>query len=221
MLIILLLSLNLTLHFHMMEITILESTRSFVETFFRTNIPDNICYHNLQHTYEVVRFTEFIGGVLNLDDKQLETAMIASWFHDLGYYKGHKGHEEVSALVASVFLKNFGCDKQMIAEIESCILATRIPQKPYTLVEEVVCDADLSHLASEHYFEKAESLRKEMEAYEGKEIDEDTWLLKNLIFFENHNYFTSYGKTILQPQKQKNYEKIILMKQNFSFSNNN
>jgi predicted metal-dependent HD superfamily phosphohydrolase len=194
-----------------MKLTILEEAKSFVAAFFWNNNLDKVCYHNIEHTFEVVKFTEIIGRACSLDDNQLENALISALFHDIGYYKGTKFHERESAKVAERFLRSGGWEKARINKIKSCVLATKIPQDPKNIVEEVVCDADLAHLACEQYFEKAESLRKELESRDGIQLEEEKWLLKNREFFENHHFFTKYGRDVLQPGKQKNYETILTL----------
>ena len=50
-----------------------------------------------------------------------------------------------------------------IAIVKAAILATEFPQKPSTLLEEILCDADFSHLGDKDYLEKNQLLRLEWE----------------------------------------------------------
>ena len=101
-----------------------------------------------------------------------------------------------------------GVDHNYIEQVINCIEATKMPQNPKNIVQEVLCDADLYHLSSGQYFEKAELLRTEFSAIEEDIITESEWLDMSTVFIDNHNYFTEYGKTNLTPKKTKNLKKI-------------
>ena len=92
--------------------------------------------------------------------------------------------------------------------IEGCIMATKMPQSPKNLMEEVICDADLHHLASTEYSDISERMHKEIEHMNGQEIDQASWNEMNYQFFKDHNYFTDYGQTKLQPVKEENLKAI-------------
>jgi hypothetical protein len=89
-----------------------------------------------------------------------------------------------------------------------CIAATEMPQSPQSHLAEIMCDADLYHLASDNYAEKAELLRKEVSLMTGEKISKRKWLYGNKLFYEKHCYFTEYGKTVLEPRKQANLKEI-------------
>ena len=82
----------------------IEMTREYVAGFIGNNFTEKICYHNIDHTLEVVDAVEFIGRKCNISDKDLETVLIAAWFHDTGYYLGCENHEEASEKIALMFL---------------------------------------------------------------------------------------------------------------------
>jgi hypothetical protein len=71
----------------------------------------------------------------------------------------------------------------------------------------VLCDADFAHCAATDFLEKSENLRLEFVA-NGKEISERDWIQGTYTLFEEHHYFTSYGKKVLAPLKAINQEKV-------------
>src|SRR5678816_3445426 len=69
------------------------------------------------------------------------------------------------------------------------IMATKIPQTPHTLLEQIICDADLDYLGRNDFEPISRSLYKEFLTY--KIIPEDIiWDHIQIKFFESHHYFT-------------------------------
>ena len=181
----------------------LEKTKEYVAGFIGENFTEKICYHNIDHTLEVVDASELIGKKCKISNKDLETVIIASWFHDTGYYLGCLEHEEASAKIASEFLSGQNTPQEIIDEVVNCILSTKIPQKPKTLLEKIICDADLYHLSTKKYFEKSALILRELK-YQNQEISSELWLKESKDFIEAHVYHTSYGKKVLFPLLKKN-----------------
>jgi len=143
------------------ESALLQKSRKYVESFLKENLTDGIYYHDLEHTQEVVEASQEIGIASKISNEELEIVLIAAWFHDTGYYKGMEDHEAMSKDVAEKFLKQEGVEESKIAAVGGCILATKIPQTPKNIMEEVLCDADLYHVSTRDFFTKSELLRKE------------------------------------------------------------
>jgi predicted metal-dependent HD superfamily phosphohydrolase len=128
--------------------------------------------------------------------------------HDLGYASiGQKGHEEQSAVEARVFLEEKGVPEARLQLVEGCILATRVPQLPQNKLEEVMCDADMYHLASADGLDRSEDLRREFSAFSG-EIGPARWWQINVDFYDQHHYFTDYARQHYEPGKQQNLVEI-------------
>ena len=181
----------------------LEKTKEYVAGFIGDNFTEKICYHNIDHTLEVVEAVEFIGRKCSISEKDLETVIIAAWFHDTGYYLGCEDHEEASAKIALRYLKKEHIHKNTRDQIAGCILATKIPQQPKTLLEKILCDADLFHLSSKKFFEKSELLLRELKN-QNIDVSAFSWMIKSKEFVEAHKYHTDYGKTTLYPLLKKN-----------------
>ena len=54
-------------------------------------------------------------------------------------------HEDEGIKIATVFLAEHKVKDEIIAGIKGCITATKMPQSPKNLMEEIVADADLFH----------------------------------------------------------------------------
>ena len=83
-----------------------------------------------------------------------------------------------------------------------------MPQSPNNLMEEVLCDADLHHLACTDYNVMSNNMREEIEIVKGRNISAEEWNVMNLHFFKDHQYFTDYGKRFLEPIKKENLKLI-------------
>ena len=193
------------------ESALLNKSKKYVESFLKENLSDGIYYHDLEHTQEVVNASTEIGIASNLSQDELETVLIAAWFHDTGYYKGMKDHEANSRDVAAEFLKQEGVGKEKIDAVGGCIMATKIPQNPLNLMEEVLCDADLYHVSTREFFKKSELLRKEFSLVFPDEIQLDEWFKNSIKFLKKHSFFTSYAKEKLLPAKKENLKKLKVL----------
>ena len=179
------------------------------------SMPESMVYHNLNHTREVVSAADKIGTYANLSEEEKETLLISAWFHDLGFKYTYEDHEEKSIELARDFLKKNNYPTENIKKVVSCILATKSGQKPSTLAEKVLIDADFMHLSKKSYFDKLLLLKSELERVKGKKISIRDWYEKNLIFLESHQYYTEYGKTVLSPKLEKNTDAQIKMIRKF------
>jgi len=193
------------------ESALLQKSKKYVEAFLKENLSDGIYYHDLEHTQEVVKASQEIGISSNLSKEELEIVLIAAWFHDTGYYKGMQDHEAKSKDVATKFLKQEGVEDKKIDAVGGCIMATKIPQNPTNIMEEVLCDADLYHLSTREYFKKSELLRKEFSLIFPDEIQLDEWFKNSIKFLKKHSFFTSYAKENLLPAKKKNLKKLKIL----------
>ena len=146
-------------------------------------------YHNLAHTLDVLEQAQKIAHNESLTDKHdlllLKTAAI---FHDSGFLVVYKNHEEKSCEIALDSLKNIFSEDD-IKKICGMIMATKIPQTPHNLLEQIICDADLDYLGRNDFEPISQNLYKEFIAF--KIIPEDIiWDHIQIKFFESHHYFT-------------------------------
>jgi hypothetical protein len=172
-------------------------------------LPDKMVYHNLNHTREVAKAAEKIGAYANLTEEEMETLMLAAWFHDTGYTDTYDNHEQESIRHLNAFLENYDYPADAHEKIAACINSTRIDVKPTSLIEKVLHDADFIHLSKKSYFDKLFLLRMEIEKTKGRSIPDNQWFEENMDFLKSHRYYTEYGKTALTPKLEKN----ILMQQ--------
>jgi hypothetical protein len=88
------------------------------------------------------------------------------------------------------------------------ILATDLAHKPQSLVEKILCDADLDHLGRDDFFKRDGKLRKGRSARGIDVSDEAKWYKGTLDLITNHKYYTGSQIKLRKEKKQKNIEQL-------------
>jgi len=188
---------------------IIDAARDYVLAQYQQHPRPNLVYHNLIHTQQVVQAAGQIAAHYRLQDDELLAVYVAAWFHDAGYLLGEgKQHEENGAREALLFLQQQQVPENVQTMVQGAIIATKMPQSPKTLVEQIVCDADLSHLGSKEFADRNKLLRHEMELTYQREIPPIQWLTNNVTFLTQHHYWTDYAQTLFKQQKEENLAKL-------------
>ncbi len=178
---------------------------NYVFNFLKENTRPELIFHDYTHTSEVARNAAKIGIAEKLSDEEQELVVLAAWFHDTGYTVQCEDHEKFSCKIAREYLLRINYPEENIEAIEKCIMATKMPQSPATLLEKIICDADLLHLGKKSFSDKNELFRLEIEKTKGKTYSEHKWLMSSLDFISHHEYFTEYAKENYSAQKRKNF----------------
>ena len=195
---------------------ILENVEKHVTQFFSSNIPAEYVFHDLQHTLNVVNASLEIAIGMNLSNEKLEILQIAAWFHDTGYDKGPEEHEERSAAYARQYLEGIDYPEEHIDVITTSIQSTKIPQKPKTITEKILCDADMSHLGKKIYWSRCGKLREEMMGRRPDFASEETWLDFEIEFLQEHKYQTDVAQILYGERKEKNIRQLLKQKKRVS-----
>ena len=192
----------------MVDKELLTKATAYVEALFRAKKPDWVKFHTFRHARAVVKACQEIGAACGLTEEDLEVVTLAAWFHDTGYLEGIEGHEEKSVEIGSAFLRGNGYPEEKIARIAGCIRATKLPQNPKNLLEQVLCDADIAHLASKRFFEVTELIRSEIEHRMRLKLTEAEWLTMNTNFVSGHPYHTECARSKFAEQHAANLEAL-------------
>jgi predicted metal-dependent HD superfamily phosphohydrolase len=191
------------------QFRILSAAQDYVSDLFINKVNKTIHFHTLQHTQEVVAGCETMAEYYHLEDEDRFALLLAAWFHDTGYSGGQAaGHENLSIELATKFLNEHKVHPNIITKVVGCINATRLPQNPNSLIEQIICDADLFHLGTGDFKEKNKLLRDELNDFGHLDLSKKDWRKKNIEFLTKHNYFTSYAKENLDPLKQVYLEEL-------------
>ncbi len=181
-----------------------ERAADYVFRLFRESESELCIYHNYAHTAETVANCREIAEGMRATEQDIEILELAAWFHDTGCLFSMQNHEEKSTKIAKQFLEDAGYPKEETETICRCILATKLPQKPQNRLEEILCDADLSHLGKTGYREKSELVRIEIEKNENRGFSDAEWLQLNIDFFNRNPFHTKYASLAFNEERTKN-----------------
>lgn len=184
---------------------LLARVRKRVTDIFQHEVDEKFVFHSLEHTEDVVEACSIMAEHYGLEEDDRLVLLTAAWFHDTGYARGlAAGHEEESIRLATGFLSAEEVPEEVVQRVSSAIQATRMPQSPVSLVEKILCDADLYHLSTGDFKARSSLLKREQEAVLGRKISKKEWKKNNIQFLEQHHYFTEYGQERLEKRKAAN-----------------
>ena len=171
-------------------------------------LPKNLYYHNLKHTIDVTTQVEIIGRHEGISDEEMLMLKTAALFHDTGFTRTYKDHEEAGVEIAREYLPKYDYTPEQIDLICSLIMKTKLPPKPETLLEQIICDADLDYLGRADFIPVSGNLYRELRERGAIEDDIDKWNLMQIKFIEGHQYFTNSAKQMRDVNKNNQLEAI-------------
>ena len=188
---------------------IYKKAEGYVTGLFEKLQNDKLIFHNLQHTKTVVERTKEIAAHYTLSERDMLVLYVASWFHDTGhlYTPGLKNHEEKSVDVMRKFMADYASDAELISEIEACILSTKMPRNPASLIQHILCDADTYHFGTKEFKDTNKRMREEYQLREER-VDKKVWDENTLQMLNTHQFYTSYCKDLLDEKKKDNIRKL-------------
>ena len=190
----------------------LKIVDQYIRELFRDELPDGIKYHNADHTLHptkgVVAVAYRIALSENISEHDRELLIAAAYFHDTGYIREYDKNEPIAARMAGRILKLIGYKPAEIKKVQKMILATDLARKPQSLVEKILCDADLDHLGRDDFFKRDGKLRKGRGARGIDVSDEAKWYKGTLKLLKKHKYYTESQKRLREEKKQKNIDQL-------------
>ncbi|BAU53459.1 HD domain-containing protein [Mucilaginibacter gotjawali] len=178
-----------------------QSAKKFISDKLKRELPAHFTYHSYDHVMDVYQAAENLGKLENITDDDMQLLLTAALFHDSGFIEGATNHEEGSCRIAQLYLPNFDFNTCDIEKICGMIMATRLPQTPKNLLEQILADADLDYLGRDDFFKISDLLYNEfVDAGVVKNIGE--WNKLQVLFFERHHYFTNAAINLRQDKKQ-------------------
>lgn len=171
-----------------------------------TEIPEWLVYHGLHHTaHEVVPAARRLAEGEALDAHARDLVIVGAWFHDLGFVEQYDRNEWIAARMARDVLPGFGFAEHDVDVVAGVIEATEVPQRPTSLLQEVMCDADLFLLGTKQFPDRNQQLRAEL-AHSGRSFSDAEWDRNQLEFLAAHQYFTASARASNDAIKASNVE---------------
>jgi HD superfamily phosphodiesterase len=185
-----------------------RAAKQFILAKLRDELSDRLTYHGLHHTLDVLKMATDLCDREGVGEHEKTLVKTAALFHDAGFVKDkHTGHEAEGCVLVREHLPKFGYAAADIESICGMILATKIPQSPNNLLEEILCDADLDYLGREDFFYIAETLFVELQAY-NLIGDEQAWNRLQVSFLSAHRFHTRTNKLMREPAKRRYLEDL-------------
>lgn len=170
-------------------------------------LPPWFTYHDVRHTMYVIERTHFIGLKEGISKNDIFLAKLGALYHDTGFLIQREEHEKVSCKIATRELEKHGINNPDLEKICGIIMATKIPQRPKSLAQKIVADADLNYLGTDHFSKFSNNLYREYHHF-NPNLTPKEWDKIQVEFISNHTYHTDFCRTYLEPVKLENLEKV-------------
>lgn len=170
-------------------------------------LPEHLFYHNLKHTIDVTIQVELIGRGERVSEEEILLLKTAALFHDAGHTIQSPDHEYLGTQIVNKILPKYGYDEEQIEIINGIIMATKLPPTPTTLLQKIICDADLDYLGRSDFIPVSETLFKELSA-QNILTDYNEWNKLQVKFLSAHSYFTDTANKLREVNKQKQIDRI-------------
>jgi predicted metal-dependent HD superfamily phosphohydrolase len=181
----------------------LYRTEQFVDGLFVKYRDPRLTYHNLAHTFEVVRRAREIGVFYGLQEEDMFVLQTAAWFHDTGQLiRQGRGHERRSVNLLHEHASDLYLTKALLERISKVILTTAQSVEPVTLLEKIIRDADTYHFGTPLFRQTDALVRKEIELFSGKVLT--NWFASAIEMLNHHRYYTDYCVDKLSRGKAEN-----------------
>jgi predicted metal-dependent HD superfamily phosphohydrolase len=167
-----------------------EAAKDYIMDRLRRELPQHLSYHSVEHVKDVYSAAERYAEAEGISGEDRVLLLTAVLFHDSGFLVQQKEHERISCEIASEHLLAYGYTPEQIQRICGMIMATKVPQDPHNLLEQIICDADLDYLGREDFFAIGNRLFAELSVY-GLINSEEEWNKLQVRFLESHHYFTA------------------------------
>jgi HD superfamily phosphodiesterase len=179
-----------------------------IKQILKSGLNSKLHYHGFHHVIDVLNAALLIAKKSNLTERELLLLKTAVLLHDSGFLHTYHEHEVVGTEIAGEMLPEYGYSSEDIQLINGMIMATRIPQSATNHLEEIIADADLEYLGTDHFDRISEYLYEELMEYNFIK-NRDEWNKIQVRFIKAHSYFTDFCKKNREEKKQENLDKII------------
>lgn len=181
--------------------------QEFMLSKLEEELPNQLYYHSVKHTVDVVTQVELIGWGEEMSEEDILLLKTAALFHDAGHIVNYDDHEYYSAELAKKYLPQYNYSQKQIDIISELIFATQLPPNPRNKLEEIMCDADLDYLGRSDFIPVSNTLYEELKE-QNKVNSLKEWNKMQLKFISNHQYFTKTAKSLREVNKQKQIEHL-------------
>jgi len=182
-----------------------EGAREYILGRLERELSPRLTYHSLCHTRDdVLPAAVRLALKTGVDEESLLLISTAALFHDAGFLYTYRDHELESIRLASAVLPGFDYARDQVDGVTALIAATRMPQQPQTLLQQLICDADLDVLGREDFWDLNRKLLSELHYFSSPALGEEEWLVSQSRFLEEHEYFSPAAHMLRDEGKTRN-----------------
>jgi HD superfamily phosphodiesterase len=161
----------------------------------------------MDHTGHVYRQVELIGRGEMVSQEDMLLLRSAALLHDLGYIDTYDNHEAKSVEYAREILPLYRFKEKQIENICDLIMATKMPPSPVSLLEKIICDANLDHLGRADFLIQSDRLFQEY-LLNKKIRNKNEWNQMQVKLLENHEFYTDTARKLQEISREQQIENI-------------
>jgi uncharacterized protein len=184
-----------------------EEQKSYFLKKLEVELPAYLTYHNAAHTQYVVNRAVEIAREEGVLGEELLLVKYAALYHDAGFLIRKEEHEKVGCQIVNREFPDLGFHKKQIDTICGMIMATKIPQNPQTLLEQIIADADLEYLGTDLFDIGSDRLYRELKHFSA-DLSRKKWLEIQTSFISAHHYHTDFCIQNREPKKKENLQRL-------------
>lgn len=184
-----------------------QEAEDLICSILKKDLSPKLSYHSFFHVMDVLEAATRIAQNENITGEDFQLLRIAVLFHDSGFLYTYKDHEEAGCELAKKHLPQFNFNEEQLEKICGMIMATKIPQKAQTKLEQTICDADLDYLGRDDFYPIGLTLFEEWKTYLNI-TEERQWNTIQMNFLKQHFYHTQYSQRVRAALKDKHLQEI-------------
>ena len=141
---------------------LVERASEHVLELLHEHLSPKFVFHNQRYTVQSVHAVSLISKAEEITLQDQFSLKMAAWFHHTGFIHTVDNHREVSAELATDFLKRFAVDADVIDQVSSIVLQSATAWDVVSLLDMVLYDADFYFLAASNFKEMLDRRKDEM-----------------------------------------------------------
>ena len=191
----------------------LDKIEQHVKLVMSNELSDKIIYHDIPFMLRVVEAAKVISLEEDLTEREQELLLSAAWLGHLGFADPNLSNEvnnpkdlfnsamTRSTSMAKTFLESIGEDPDQVAAILQIIEESRPETEAKSNLGRILADAVTSDWGLPKSKRKVKKLYEEFLLVGAVDFGKSTWYDTVLVFLRDHEYYTQYGKRVLDEGK--------------------
>lgn len=182
--------------------------RTDVLDWLASELDEDLLYHGVHHTRDdVLPAASRLARLSGLSGESRLLLLTSALFHDAGFVAQYRENEPIAVAMMKEMVPKYSYSREQSDRVAEIILATRMPQRPAGLLQQLMCDADLDSLGRGDYSVTNRNLYLELQAV-GESISSDEWQHQQLAFLNSHKYHTCAARLYGAAGKSANIARL-------------